>query len=57
MQICSNFIKKIENLYQNKKKPLVKQKTIADFHSSIIANDFPDVFTETTPEVERNKIK
>ena len=39
------------------KKPLVEHKSIADFNLQLTASNLLPVFTESAPEVERNKIK
>ena len=39
------------------KKPLVEYKTVTDVSSLLTGNWFLLVFTETAPEVERNKIE
>ena len=39
------------------KKTLVESKTVTDIKLQFIGYGFPTVFTETTPDVERNKIK
>ena len=39
------------------KEPLVESKTVAEINLELTGSQFPPVFTETTPKVERNKIK
>ena len=38
-------------------KPLVKNETVIEINLSPTENGFPPDYTETTPEVERNKTK
>ena len=57
MQLCSKITKLEKTCNIRTKKPSVKYKTVKDIVSGLSINGRLSIFTETTPEVDRNKIK